>query len=153
YRRRFEREMAVLGQLDHPNLVRAHDAGAEEDRLFLVMELLDGKDLKSVVNDRGPLSVADACEAVRQAALGLHPPHSAGMVHRDIKPGSLFLGSGGVVKVIDLGVARVSDPKISRNEVSTLRTVLGTPDYMSPEQWGNAAVDRRADVYSLGCTL
>jgi serine/threonine protein kinase len=153
YRRRFEREMAVLGQLDHPNLVRAADAGAEGDKLFLVMELLDGRDLKTHIALHGLPTVADACEAVRQAAQGLHNAHQAGMVHRDIKPGNLFLTSSGVVKVIDLGVARVFDSKLTGNQVSTFRTVLGTPDFMSPEQWDSTAVDHRADIYSLGCTL
>jgi serine/threonine protein kinase/WD40 repeat protein len=153
YRARFEREMAVVGQLDHPHLIRAHDAGAEGSHLFMVMELLDGRDLARLVADRGPLSLADACEVVRQAALGLHHAHENGLVHRDVKPANLFLTRAGVVKVIDLGLARVTDDAVAGPGVSTADRVLGTPECMAPEQWENSAVDRRADLYALGCTL
>jgi serine/threonine protein kinase/WD40 repeat protein len=153
YRARFEREMAVVGQLDHPHLIRAHDAGAEGDHLFLVMELLDGRDLACLVAEGGPLSLADACEVVRQAALGLHHAHEHGLVHRDVKPANLFLTRAGVVKVIDLGLARVTDDAVAGPGVSTADRVLGTPECMAPEQWENSAVDRRADLYALGCTL
>src|SRR5262249_44217905 len=131
YRGRFEREMAVIGQMDHPHLVRAHDAGAEGDRLFLARELLDGQDLSKFVEKHGPLPVAGACEAVRQAALGLHYAHERGMVHRDVKPGNLFLTRSGVVKVIDLGLARVLAPEPTADKLSSVQTVLGTPDYMA----------------------
>jgi serine/threonine protein kinase len=153
YRARFEREMAVVGQLDHPHLIRAYDAGAEGEHLFLVMELLDGQDLARLVAQRGPLGLADACEVVRQAALGLDYAHEHGLVHRDVKPANLFLTRSGVVKVFDLGLARVTDGPASGGELSSQHTVLGTPDCMAPEQWVNAAVDRRADLYALGCTL
>ncbi len=151
YRARFERETAALGRMDHANLVRAFDAGADPPRLFLVMELLEGKDLYAVITDRGPLPVADACEAIRQASLGLHYAHQAGMVHRDIKPSNLFLTTSGVVKVIDLGLARLADSDF--NQISTKRTLLGTPDFMAPEQWDNSTIDHRTDIYGLGCTL
>jgi hypothetical protein len=153
YRGRFEREMAAVGPLDHPNLVRAHDAGAEGDHLFLAMELLDGEDLVSVVARRGPLPVADACEAARQAALGLDHAHAHGLVHRDVKPGNLFLTRAGVIKVIDLGLAHVVSREPAADSLSSVKTVLGTPEYMSPEQWENTEVDGRADLYGLGCTL
>jgi hypothetical protein len=153
YRARFEREMAVVGQLDHPNLIRAYDAGAEGAHLFLAMELLDGQDLARLVAQRGPLPLADACEVVRQAALGLDYAHAHGLVHRDVKPANLFLTRAGVVKVIDLGLARVTDGPAPGGELSRQHTLLGTPDCMAPEQWDNAAVDRRADLYALGCTL
>src|SRR5262249_21785132 len=100
-----------------------------------------------------PLAVADACEIVRQAALGLHHAHQQGMVHRDVKPSNLFVTRQGVVKVIDLGLARTTDRQLGVGEVSSVRTLLGTPECMAPEQWGHSAVDLRADVYSLGCTL
>jgi formylglycine-generating enzyme required for sulfatase activity len=153
YRARFEREMAVVGQLDHPHLIRAHDAGAEGSHLFLVMELLDGCDLARVVATRGPLSLPDACEVVRQAALGLHHAHEHGLVHRDIKPANLFLTRTGAVKVIDLGLARMTTGPAASEGVSTVHTVMGTPECMAPEQWENSAVDRRADLYALGCAL
>ncbi len=153
YRNRFERETAALGQMDHVNLVRAYDAGSEGSQLFLVMELLEGKDLHALVAERGPLPVAEACEAIRQAAVGLHYAHQAGMIHRDIKPSNLFVTTAGVVKVIDLGLARVSDPGQSQKDFSSLQSVLGTPDFMAPEQWASTAIDHRVDIYALGCTL
>ncbi len=154
FRGRFEREMAVVGQLDHPNLVVAHDAGLEEDRLFLVMELLQGANLVDLVERCGPLPCPDACAIAQQAALGLEFAHSHGMVHRDVKPGNLFLTTGGSVKLIDLGLARIQEPTASDSDLSVLHTAMGTPHYMAPEQWENsAAVDARADIYALGCTL
>jgi serine/threonine protein kinase len=152
YRARFEREMAVVGPLDHPHLIRAQDAGAEGPHLFLVMELLDGRDLGAVVRERGALPVADACEAARQAALGLHHAHEHGLVHRDVKASNLFLTRAGVVKVIDLGLARPTEKAVA-GDLSSAMLLAGTPECMSPEQWEGADVDRRADVYALGCTL
>src|SRR5262245_20182179 len=153
YRARFEREMAVIGPLDHPNLVRAHDAGLEDGQLFLAMELLEGTDLSRLLAARGPLPVADACELARQAALGLQYAHEPGAVHRDVKPGNLFLTAAGVVKVIDLGLARVQDLPPGGSKISTGRCIMGTPEYLAPEQWDNTAVDHRADIYALGCVL
>jgi serine/threonine protein kinase len=153
FRARFQREMAVMGQLDHPNLVRAHDAGVEGEHLFLVMELLDGQDLATIVRTHGPLRVADACEAVRQAALGLHQAHQHGIVHRDVKPSNLFLTRAGVVKIIDVGLARATDQRLAVNMVSSVHAIMGTPEFMAPEQWQNPNVGHAADVYSLGCTL
>ena len=154
FRGRFEREMAVIGQLDHPNLVSARDAGIEANRLFLVMELLEGANLADLVETTGPLATADACEAIRQAALGLHFAHQHGMVHRDVKPGNLFLTKSGVVKVIDLGLARVHNSETANDNLSSMQTTLGTPHYMAPEQWEHSlGVDLAADIYALGCTL
>lgn len=153
FRTRFEREMAIIGQLDHPNLVRAHDAGIEGQYLFLVMEVLEGLDLDAVVEQRHTLAVADACAAARQAALGLHHAHQHGIVHRDIKPGNLFLTRAGTVKVIDLGLARAADRQVSGPALSSMHTVMGTPEFMAPEQWESVTVGPRADLYSLGCTL
>jgi serine/threonine protein kinase len=154
FRSRFEREMAVIGQMDHPNLIRAYDAGVENGRLFLVMELLDGSDLYLLVKEGGALPLADACEAVRQAALGLHFAHQHDMVHRDVKPANLFLTRGGTVKVIDLGLARVVTHQLAVTVLSSLPTTMGTPSYMAPEQWDNAsAVNHSADIYGLGDTL
>jgi hypothetical protein len=152
YRGRFEREMAAVGALDHPNLVRAYDAGAEGHHLFLSMELLDGEDLGNLALRRGRIGVADACEAVRQAALGLHDAHQRGLVHRDIKPTNLFLTRSGVVKVIDLGLSRARTSG-NADGLSTAKTLVGTPEFMAPEQWESTEVDHRADIYGLACSL
>lgn len=153
YRARFEREMAAIGQLDHPHLIRAHDAGADGTNLYLVMDLLEGRDLAGLLAEHGPLRIADACEIIRQAALGLQYAHKHGLVHRDVKPANLFLTHSGVVKVIDLGLARGTPGLTSQPGLSTAKTMIGTPDCMAPEQWEHTTVDPRADLYSLGCTF
>ncbi|MGE3808236.1 MAG: WD40 repeat domain-containing serine/threonine protein kinase [Gemmataceae bacterium] len=149
FRARFQRETAVIAQLDHPNLVRAFDAGSQDGQLFLAMERLVGNDVAHLLEERGALPIADACEIVRQAALGLDHAHQRDIVHRDIKPGNLFLTRAGVVKVIDLGLARPH----SASALTSALTVMGTPEYMAPEQWESAAVGPAADLYALGCTL
>jgi serine/threonine protein kinase len=157
---RFVQEMKAVGRLDHPNIVQAYDASAEGPP-YLVMEYLDGIDLSKLVKQRGPLPVADACDCVRQAALGLQHAHEHGLVHRDVKPSNLLLTPTGVVKLLDLGLARLhgepaADCAGPATAGDTTRTdqVLGTADYISPEQLRNArGVDIRADLYSLGCTL
>jgi tetratricopeptide (TPR) repeat protein len=163
---RFEREARAVAKLDHPNIVRIHDANQAGEVHFLVMEYLAGTDLSRMVDRRGPLPVAEACEYARQAALGLQHAHERGLVHRDIKPANLMV-CGGVVKVLDLGLARLRAPDSLADDgppaapgaevLDTLTrdgAVMGTPDYMAPEQAANtAAADIRADLYSLGCTL
>src|SRR5262249_33677503 len=142
------------GRLEHPNLVRYTDAGEVEGKLFLVMELLDGEDLAKLVKARGPLPVAEACALVRQAALGLQHAHEQGLVHRDVKPSNLLLTTAGVVKVLDLGLARLCAAGPAGEALTSATQLMGTPDYMAPEQLLDShAVDARTDLYSLGCTL
>jgi hypothetical protein len=150
---RFRREIRAAGKLDHPNIVRAHDARQIGAAHLLVMEYVDGVDLGTLVRRTGPLRVADACELVRQAALGLGCAHAHGLVHRDIKPSNLMLGREGTLKILDLGLARVQAATASA-EMTVVGQVMGTPDYMAPEQASDShSVDGRADLYSLGCTL
>ena len=106
---RFQREMVAMGRLDHPNIVRALDAGEDAGVHYPVMEYLEGADLGAIVQRTGPLSIADACEAARQAALGLAYVHEQGRVHRDVKPSNLMVSSEGQVKLLDLGLARVDE--------------------------------------------
>ena len=151
---RFQGEMEAVGRLDHPNLVRAHDAGEVEGQHFLAMEYLDGSDLARLVRSSGPLTVADACEAIRQAALGLHYAHQHGLVHRDVKPSNLMRTAGGVIKVLDLGLARLSGDQPPADEMTGAGQVMGTGDYIVPEQGQDARhADARSDIYSLGCTF
>jgi serine/threonine protein kinase len=151
--------MQAVGKLDHPHIVRASDAGEVAGSHFLVMELVKGANLSQLVKLNGPLSIADACELVRQAALGLQHVHECGLVHRDIKPSNLLLSSAGIVKVSDLGLARLrSDVDTFANaqgdDLTATGQLLGTYDYMAPEQAVDIKqVDIRADIYSLGCTL
>lgn len=157
YLPRFLREADIAQRLNHPNIVRVFGAYSESDGQdvvhFMAMELLSGHDLAETVAESGPLPVSDALNFIRQAALGLQFAHDAGLVHRDIKPGNLFLGEDGVVRLLDLGLAQDfgGDESLTRdfNE-----RVLGTADYLAPEQAADShTVDARADLYSLGCTL
>jgi WD40 repeat protein len=154
--KRFLREMRSLSKLDHPNIVRALDAGEDNGRLYLVMELVEGTNLARLVREKGPLPLALACDCARQAALALQHAHEQGLVHRDVKPSNLLLMGDGTVKLLDLGLAR-RDPADAGESSSTLTDTgmgVGTPDYVAPEQvLDSKRVDGRADLYSLGCTL
>jgi formylglycine-generating enzyme required for sulfatase activity len=151
---RFEREMEAVGALDHPHIVRAMDAGEFGGTHFLVMEYVEGSDLSALVKEQGTLSVRDACKVIRQAAMGLQHAHEHGLVHRDIKPSNIFVTKAGQVKLLDLGLARISRLDDEHAGITSSGQVLGTPDYMSPEQWDDThSVDARADLYALGCAL
>lgn len=151
---RFRREVRAAARLAHPNIVIAHAAGQAGDRPFLVMELVEGESLVDRVRRLGPLPVAEACDAVRQAALGLQHAHDNGLVHRDIKPHNLMRTSDGVVKVLDFGLAALTEDAGRGAGQTGPNAVMGTPEYMAPGQTEDArSADGRADVYSLGCTL
>ena len=151
---RFHREMAALGKLDHPNVVRATDAGEVDGVAFLVMDLVDGVDLARLVKACGPLRPADACELARQAAAGLQHLTAHGVVHRDVKPSNLMLSRRGEVKILDLGLAATGEWLEGSEGLTGTNQVVGTFDYLAPEQADpGSAIDARTDVYSLGCTL
>ncbi len=151
---RFHREMEAVGRLDHENIVRATDAGEVGGIHYLAMELIDGLDLARLLKACGPFPVADACELIRQAAEGLQSAHERDLVHRDIKPSNLLLSSEGRLKILDLGLARLTVPEPGASDLSWAGHVMGTPDYMAPEQWDSMSdADIRSDLYSLGCTF
>jgi serine/threonine protein kinase len=176
---RFRREMQAAAKLVHPHVVTAFDAEQAGNLHFLAMEFVEGRTLAQLVAERGPLPVAMAVECIRQAALGLQHAFEHGMVHRDIKPGNMMVagewavGSGQrgekteqplpdlatphsslfTVKILDFGLARFASEEAEGSETS-VSTLLGTPDFMAPEQARNARdADIRSDLYSLGCTL
>src|SRR5262249_4591973 len=125
--RRFTREIAAASQLSHPNVVLAYDAGEADGRLFFAMEYVEGTDLYRLVKAGGPLPVAMACDCVRQASLGLQHIHERGLVHRDIKPANLFLtDKGSVVKILDLGLARLSELVADEDSDTSTLTKYGT---------------------------
>jgi serine/threonine protein kinase/WD40 repeat protein len=158
---RFYREIQVLSQLDHPNVVHAYDAGPAGATHFLAMEYVEGTDLGRLVKQGGRLPVEQACAYIRQAALGLQHAHERGLVHRDIKPHNLIMSvHDGLIKVADLGLARLpravtEDAALTAGTLTPHNSVLmGTADYLAPEQALDFhAADIRADIYSLGCTF
>ena len=152
---RFEREMQAVGRLEHPNIVRATDAGEANGIHFLVMEYVEGVDLSTLISRFGPLPIAEACELIRQAAKGLQHVHEHGLVHRDIKPSNLMLARSGTVKILDLGLALLPhDSPEDEEALTSSGYTVGTLDYMAPEQASNShGVDIRTDIYSLGASL
>ncbi len=151
---RFYREARAVARLDHPNIVRAHDIDHDDKLHFIVLEFVDGSNLHDFVRRNGTLAPDRAASYIRQAALGLQHAHEAGLVHRDIKPGNLLLDRQGNVKLLDMGLARFfhedSPAFIKEYEVGY---IIGTGDYIAPEQIVDSRVDIRADIYSLGGTM
>ena len=151
---RFKRERRLIAQVDSPHVVRVTDAGFESGVHFLAMECLKGNDLKSVIDSGGPMSTGRSAEVVRQSLIGLAAINDAGLVHRDIKPSNLFLNQDGIIKILDLGIAKPQSVMQSANTVGLTQEnhIVGTPDFLSPEQAsGVADPDIRSDIYSLGC--
>jgi len=151
---RFHREARAVAALDHPNIVRAYDIDQHEKLHFLVMEYVDGNSLQDVIARHGPMDPTRAAHYIAQSAVGLQHAHELGMVHRDVKPGNLLLDRTGVIKVLDMGLARFfNKQQDSVTEKYDDKCVLGTADYLAPEQAVSSTVDIRADIYSLGGTL
>jgi serine/threonine-protein kinase len=162
--KRFLREVQALGQMSHPNIVLAFDAGDTGNLLYFVMEYVEGTDLSRRLQREGALPVEEACDYVQQCALGLQHAFEKGMVHRDVKPSNLMVTERpadartgpppGVVKVLDMGLALLSGDQTEISALTTEGLVMGTVDYLAPEQaLDSHAVDTRADLYSLGCTF
>ncbi len=152
-RRRFQREIQILGRLNHPGIVMATDAGNLGAGAYLVMELIEGADLGRIVREGGPLTIEAACEAGRQVAEALAAAHGSGAVHRDVKPSNIMVDFGGRVRLLDFGLAHATLITQHSGETSVGK-LLGTLDYMAPEQAdGQRQVDVRADLYGLGATL
>jgi serine/threonine protein kinase len=160
YLERFYREAQAVAAMDHKNIVRAYDVNqakvGDQDVHFLAMEFVEGRDLQRLVDEEGFLPYSQAAEYTRQAAEGLAHAHEVNMVHRDIKPANLLVNSRGVVKILDLGLAKFYDDQQEAASLTVAHneTVLGTADYLAPEQAVDSHnTDHRADIYSLGCTF
>ena len=151
---RFYREARVVAALDHPNIVRAYDIDQDENIHFLVMEYVDGPNLQDLVKKIGPMDPIRAAHYVYGAAVGMHHAHEMGILHRDIKPGNVLVDRSGVVKLLDMGLARFFNDEDDLLTKKYDENILGTADYLSPEQAVDSHnVDIRADIYSLGGTF
>lgn len=155
---RFRREIRASLLLNSPHIVRTLDAGRVGKVDFMVMEYVNGDQVDRIVSRVPNIPVGMACDIVRQAAIGLQHAYEQKMVHRDLKPGNLIVhwspDGTGTVKIMDMGLVRLGTEGDERTSVTKAGQVMGTPDYMSPEQgWDTATVDIRSDIYSLGCTL
>jgi len=149
---RFEREARTVARLAHPNIVSVYDFGDEDGAAYLVMELVEGESLAAMIA-RGPLDVPRALAIAAQTCDALAAAHEAGVVHRDVKPGNILVTPGGVVKICDFGIARLQRAAASQASLTGPAVVLGTSEFMAPEQASGGPVDARADLYALGCVL
>src|SRR3954468_17619250 len=150
YVERFRHEARSVASLSHPNIVTVIDRGEHEGRQFIVFEYIPGENLKRLIERRGPAPVPTALELAIQIARGLSFAHQQGLVHRDVKPQNVLLNGDGQAKVTDFGIARSLDVKHGMTQTGT---VLGTSDYIAPEQAQGQRVDEHTDVYSLGVVL
>lgn len=150
--KRFKAEAQAVAQLTHDNIVRVYESGEIDGYLYIALEYVKGTDVHRLVKKRGRLPVRRATEIVTQVAMALDHAFQEGIVHRDIKPANLLITESGVVKLTDLGLARVLDENEETN-ITRAGTTVGTVDYMAPEQARSSkAADVRSDIYSLGCT-
>jgi serine/threonine protein kinase len=153
YLERFRTEARAAAKLDDPNIVRVYDIDNDGKTHYIVMEYVDGLDLHVLVRDQGPLGYEKAADYIAQVARGIAHAHEMGLVHRDIKPANCMVTKNEVVKLLDMGLARLIDDEASLT-IENNENVLGTADYLAPEQALNShKADARADIYSLGCTL
>ena len=149
YVERFRREARAVAQLTHPNIVTVIDRGEQDGRQFIVFEYVDGLNLKELLEQEGTLSPREAIELGLQVARGLAFAHEQGLVHRDVKPQNVIIDAEGRAKVTDFGIARSLDV----DGMTITGTIMGTSNYIAPEQARGQAVDEQTDVYSLGCVL
>jgi serine/threonine protein kinase len=150
---RFQREMKLVGRLDHPNVVRAFDADQINRVLYIVMEYVAGASLSERLKQKGPIPAVEMIDYAAQAALGLAHAHEQGIVHRDIKPSNILLNEDRRIKILDLGLGVLMEADSAATFATADGIAVGTVDYMSPEQACGREVDGRSDLYGLGCSM
>lgn len=148
-KQRFLQEAQVAAKLRHPGIVTIHDIGAKGSSSYMVMELVGGQTLQALLREKGRLGLDDTLRVVSQAASALDFAHANGVIHRDVKPANLMVEASGHLKVMDFGIAKAS----SSGNITRTGAIMGTPNYMAPEQARGTPVDGRADLFSLGCVL
>jgi eukaryotic-like serine/threonine-protein kinase len=146
---RFKREAQAAASLSHPNIVAVYDTGVQNGTNFIVMEYVEGRTLRDVIRNEGPLMPERAAEIAADVCNALAAAHARGLIHRDVKPGNVMLTPDGTVKVMDFGIARAT----TSETITQTAAVIGTAQYISPEQAQGQTVDFRSDLYSLGCCL
>ncbi len=153
YTMRFDREAQAVARLNHPNIVQVYDFGAEGEVAYIVMEFIQGKELKDFFDANERFDIKEAVHIMGELCEALHFAHEAGIIHRDIKPANVMIDNKGRVKLADFGVARITDADRSASEKTQAGAIVGTPAYMSPEQIEGGDIDRRTDIFSAGIIL
>jgi len=149
YTMRFKREVRAVAKVNHPNIVQVYDFGTEGDLAYIVMEYIQGRELKDALDKKERFDLRTMFQMITQLLGALEAAHGAGVIHRDIKPANVMLDAKGNVKLADFGVARVTDPD-NEGEKTRVGAVIGTPAYMSPEQTQGQPIDHRTDLFSAG---
>ena len=147
---RFKREVRAVARLNHPHIVQVYDFGTEGDLAYIVMEYIEGKELKDYFDAKQPLDLATIFRWTIELLDALDFAHEAGVIHRDVKPANILVDAAGRAKLADFGVARVTETEGEGGEMTRAGALVGTPSYMSPEQIQGQAIDRRTDIFSAG---
>jgi eukaryotic-like serine/threonine-protein kinase len=147
---RFEREVRAVARLNHGNVVQVYDFGTEGELAYIVMEFIQGRELKDYLDTEERFDLKTIFRIMTELLEALHFAHEAGIIHRDVKPANVMIDAGGHAKLTDFGVARVADADTSQTEATRVGTIVGTPSYMSPEQIQGQPIDRRSDIFSAG---
>ncbi len=150
---RFEREVRAVARLNHGNVVQVYDFGTEGEIAYIVMEYIQGRELKDYFNAQERLDLKTIFRMMTELLDALHFAHEAGIIHRDVKPANIMIDSAGHAKLTDFGVARVTEPQGDQLDATRVGTIIGTPSYMSPEQVQGQPIDRRSDIFSAGIIL
>ena len=147
---RFEREVRAVARLNHGNVVQVYDFGTEGELAYIVMEFIQGRELKDYFDAKERLDLKTIFRMMTELLDALHFAHEAGIIHRDVKPANIMIDAGGHAKLTDFGVARFTEPQGDQIEATRVGTIIGTPSYMSPEQIQGQPIDRRSDIFSAG---